>query len=215
MQNNGIKMIELFEPLNPYLPIITVGLAIWNLLNSIKTRKQTNALKKQDLALKQLEREDRFRYKHPHMYVCLEAFLPVGEPPTISKCEIVVANRDERNVRVESIEWAYGDGSSWPIENLKFQPTVLGTSESLSFNIERDVNIFRFSSNKASDMIFNILDLSIKVKLSTDDGRIYSIDNPRLKRALLYNFVDSYVMRKLGEYLICRKYHIGFWNLFL
>ncbi|WP_219079171.1 hypothetical protein [Vibrio parahaemolyticus] len=97
-------MIELFEPLKPYLPMITMGLAIWSLWNSIKNRKQSNELKMQDLALKRLEREDRFRYQHPHMYVCLDANLPVGDPPTISTSEIVVANRDERDVRVETIE---------------------------------------------------------------------------------------------------------------
>lgn len=208
-------MIELFEPLKPFLPVITVGLAIWSLWNSIKTRKQSNELKKQDLALKHLEREDRFRYRHPHMYVCLDANLPVSDPPTISRSAIVVANRDERDVRVEAIEWAYSDGSSWPVEGLNFQPTVLSTSDSFTFNIEPDVNIFRFSSGKASYMVFNILELSLKVKLSTDGGRIYSIDNPRLKRALLYKHVNSYFMRKFGEYLICRRYNIGFWEIFI
>lgn len=208
-------MIELFEPLNPYLPMITVGLAMWSLWNSIRTRKQSNELKKQDLALKQLEREDRFRYQHPHMYVCLDANLPVSDPPTISSSAIVVANRDERDVRVETIEWAYSNGSSWSVENLNFSPTVLSTSNSFVFNIDPDINIFRFSSGKAGDMVFNIVDLCLKVKLSTDSGRIYSIDNPRLKRALLYKHVNSYFMRKFGEYLICRRYNIGLWEIFI
>jgi hypothetical protein len=58
-------MFEILEPLNPNLPLITVGLAVITLWNAIKTRIQGNELKKQDLALKRIDREDKFRYLHP------------------------------------------------------------------------------------------------------------------------------------------------------
>lgn len=208
-------MFEFLEPLNPYLPLITVGLAGFTLWNAMKTRIQGNELKKQDLALKRIDREDKFRYLHPHMYVDLVASFPYRDSLNTPTCSIVVANRDDRDVRVERVEWAYSDGFSWSIDDVDLQPAMLRTSDKIEFSIDPEANIFPFSSEQSLAMISNILALSIKLKLSTDAGRLYSIDDPRFKRYLMYRYIDSAVMRKVGEYFLCRQYNISLIELFI
>ncbi|AWG78392.1 TPA: hypothetical protein KDY89_002184 [Vibrio parahaemolyticus] len=209
-------MFEVLNFLEPHLPSITVGLAAWSLWNSIKTRKQSNELKRQDLALKRLEREDRFRYFPPHVRVDIESGFPPGYPEAEpNSCQLVVVNRDQRDIQVDSIEWCYDSGFSWPIESISHSPSVLHTAESLEFPIESGHDIFRFSSSDTRTMIRNILGLRIKVKLSTDRGKIYPITDYKFKRHLIYKNVDSFVMRKYGDYHICREYNIPLINLFI
>ncbi|SIO33208.1 hypothetical protein [Salinivibrio sp. ES.052] len=208
-------MFEIFEPLSPYLPLITVGLAVFTLWNAIKTRIQGNELKKQNLALKRIDREDKFRYLHPHLYVDFIAKFPYQDSSYTPTCVMIVSNRDERNVRVDTVEWAYDDGFSWALDNVDFQPVMLQTSDKIEISINPEAKIFPHSSGKPLDMIANILGLSIKVKLSTDAGRLYSIDDHRFKRYLMCRYIDSAIMLKVGEYFLCRQYKLSLLNLLI
>lgn len=208
-------MFEIFEPLNPYLPTITVGIALFTLWNSIIMRIQGNELQKQNLALKRIDREDKFRYIHPHLYVDLVALFPYQDSSYTPSCSMVVSNRDERNVRVEAVEWAYDDGFSWAIESVDLQPVMLQTSDKIEILINPEGNIFPHVSGKPLAVISNILGLSIKVKLSTDSGRLYPIEDPRFKRYLMCRYINSAVMLKVGEYFLCRKYNLSLLNLIL
>jgi hypothetical protein len=151
----------------------------------------------------------------PHLYVDFVAQFPFQDSLYTPTCSMIVSNRDERIVRVETVEWAYDDGFSWEIDNVDFQPIMLQTSDKIEISINPEANIFTYSSGKPLDMIANILGLCIKVKLSTDAGRLYSIDDPRFKRYLMCRYIDSAIMLKVGEYLLCRQYKLSLLNLFL
>ncbi|HGF5121748.1 hypothetical protein ACEV9B_23025 [Vibrio parahaemolyticus] len=205
----------MLEVIEPYIPIVTVLLSFAAVYNGIRTRVQGQKIKEQDLALRQLEREDKFRYFPPHLYVKFNGGFVVGDSLRKAPCSITIANRDSRDVLIEEIEWAYSCGYSWKIEDLSFSPFLQKTTDKYQFDIDPDGDLFPYSSGRLFAMIDNILGLSIRVKLSTDDGVLYPIDDIRFKRYLMYRYIRSPIIRKFGVCALCRYHGISMVHAFI
>ena len=205
----------MLELIDPYLPIITVIITVITLYNTFTARRQDIKLKKQDLALRKIEREDKFRYLPPHMHVKLTGSFLSFDTLIKPKCELVIANKDTRDVLIESIEFAYTDGRSWQIDDIQLKPIKLSTTDKIKFDINPDGNLFPCSLDKPLDMIFNIVGMCIKVKLSTDNGVLHEVDDIRLKKYLIYRYIKSYPLRKFGLCVLCRHHNISIVHSFI
>jgi len=203
------------EVIGQYIPIITIVLSIAALYNGIKTRQQGKKIQKQDLALRQIEREDKFRYLPPHMYVRLKGEFKLSDSLKKARCSIIISNQDERDVLIEKVEWAYSIDRSWSIDKLNVEPFIQKTADKVQFDIDPDDDIFKFSTRKPFAMIDNIIGLSIRVKLSTDDGMLYPIGDIRFKRYLIYRNIKSPVIRKIGVCALCKYYGISMIHAFI
>jgi hypothetical protein len=167
------------------------------------------------LALRKIEREDKFRYLHPQMHVKLTGSLPSFDTVIKPKCELDIANNDTREVLVEKVELAYADGYSWQIDDLQIKPIKLSTTDKIELDVNPDGDFFPYSSGKSLDMIFNIIDMCIKVKLSTDNGVLHEVHDIKLKKYLIYRYVNFYPLRKFGLCVLCRHHNISIVHAFI
>jgi hypothetical protein len=205
----------MLEVISPYIPIATVIIAVITLYNTFTSRRQDIKLKKQDLTLRSLEREDKFRYFPPHMHVELSGSFSSFNTSIKPKCTLVIANKDTREVLIEKIEFAYANGDSWPIDDIQFKPIKQSTTDKIEFDIDPDGNLFPYSLGKPLDMIFNIVGMTIRIKLSTDSGVLYEVNDIVLKKYLIYRHVKSYPLRKFGLCILFRHHKISIVHAFL